>query len=256
MDIHFDRNLAEKYHSASQIARVLTEAWLGSNIYCPRCGNDKIEHFPNNSAVADFFCPKCGNEYELKSKNGNVSRKIADGAYDTFIQRITSNDNPDFFIMSYNNSEQRVNDLWIVPKHFFTPDIVERRKPLSQKAKRAGWVGCNILFDQIPTQGRIEIVRKGIFSDKKSVLENMKRSACLNVWNIDSRGWLLDILNCVNGIEKQVFSLDEVYAYEDILSVKHPLNKNIRPKIRQQLQVLRDMGVIEFKQRGVYRKIF
>ena len=84
----------------------------------------------------------------------------------------------------------------------------------------------------------------------------MKRSACLNVGNIDSRGWLLDILNCVNGIEKQVFSLDEVYAYEDILSVKHPLNKNIRPKIRQQLQVVRDMGVIEFTQRGVYRKIF
>lgn len=46
-----------------------------------------------------------------------------------------------------------------------------------------------------------------------------------------------------------------MYAYEGVLSTKYPLNKNVRPKIRQQLQILRDMGIIEFTQPGIYRKI-
>jgi type II restriction enzyme len=33
----------------------------------------------------------------------------------------------------------------------------------------------------------------------------------------------------------------------------HPLNRNIRPKIRQQLQVMRDHGVLEFLGQGRYR---
>ena len=41
-----------------------------------------------------------------------------------------------------------------------------------------------------------------------------------------------------------------------MLQARHPQNNNIRPKIRQQLQVLRDKGVIEFLGRGLYRKIF
>ena len=45
MDLHLNRELAAKYRSKSQIARVLTEAWISDNMYCPRCSNDRIEHF-------------------------------------------------------------------------------------------------------------------------------------------------------------------------------------------------------------------
>lgn len=83
MDLYLNKELAAKYRSKSQIARVLTEAWISDNMYYPRCGNDKIERFPNNKKVADFFCPKCGSEYELKSKSGSMGRKIANGAYDS-----------------------------------------------------------------------------------------------------------------------------------------------------------------------------
>jgi type II restriction enzyme len=37
------------------------------------------------------------------------------------------------------------------------------------------------------------------------------------------------------------------------LAKLHPANRNIRPKIRQQLQVLRDMGLVEFLGGGEYR---
>jgi len=42
------------------------------------------------------------------------------------------------------------------------------------------------------------------------------------------------------------FSLQELYGVEPYLQSIHPRNKNVRPKIRQQLQVLRDLGLIEF----------
>ena len=55
--------------------------------------------------------------------------------------------------MSYSKSGHSVENLVFIPKHFFVPDIIEKRKPLAENAQRAGWVGCNIVIDKIPEQG-------------------------------------------------------------------------------------------------------
>ncbi|MCI9138110.1 MAG: hypothetical protein HFH48_11245 [Lachnospiraceae bacterium] len=47
-----------------------------------------------------------------------------------------------------------------------------------------------------------------------------------------------------------------MYLYIEILQEKHKNNHNIEAKIRQQLQILRDKGFIEFLGRGHYRKRF
>ena len=60
-------------------------------------------------------------------------------------------------------------------------------------------------------------------------------------------------MRCVDQIGRAGFSLDDVYAYEAHLSALYPGNRNVRPKIRQQLQVLRDQGYIDFVGRGLYR---
>ena len=86
------------------------------------------------------------------------------------------------------------------------------------------------------------------------VVESVKKSSQLETANLDARGWLLDTLNCVNKISKEVFSLKEIYQFENELKARHPENKNIQAKIRQQLQILRDKGCLEFLERGVYRK--
>lgn len=255
MNLIFDIKQIEKYHSTSQITRVLTETWVHENMYCPRCGNLSIEKFENNRPVADFFCPSCKNEYELKSKSGSLSNKVTDGAYETMIKRITSNQNPDFFFMNYSKAEHKVNDFIIVPKHFFTPNIIEKRKPLALTARRAGWVGCNILVGRIPRQGRISIVANGKVIDKNNIIEQVNRSSMLKTSSIDRRGWLMDVLNCINTMENNFFTLNEIYNFEKELQEKHPNNNNIRPKIRQQLQFLRDRGFIEFVGNGKYRKI-
>lgn len=53
--------------------------------------------------------------------------------------------------------------------------------------------------------------------------------------------------------EKIRFTLADVYRYEDELARLHPRNRHVRDKIRQQLQVLRDLGIVEFLGGGRYR---
>lgn len=255
MQLNFNIESVRNYHSASQVARILTENWVTDNMFCPRCGNSHIKHFENNRPVADFFCPICKNEYELKSQNGKLGNKIIDGAYDTMIERISGNENPDFFFMSYTKVNFKVIDFIFIPKFFFVPSIVERRKPLKKTARRAGWVGCNILIDRIPEQGRINIVSNGIVNDTASIVKKVENSTRLQTKNIETRNWMIDVLNCINRVPKSDFSLDDIYRYETVLQRMHPHNNNIRPKIRQQLQFLRDRGIIEFIERGQYKKI-
>lgn len=255
MNLKLDNRTIENYHSGTQIARVLTENWVSQNMYCPRCGNSCIKHFKNNRPVADFYCPVCNNEYELKSKNGPLGHKITDGAYGTMIERITSNNNPDFFFMSYSKAELKVRDFILIPKHFFVPDIIEKRAPLAPTARRAGWTGCNILINKILEQGKIAIVSNGKIQDVDGVVCKVNKSRQLETKDINSRSWLMDVLNCVNKTSSNLFTLSEMYQFEDILKVKHPRNNNIRPKIRQQLQFLRDKGFIEFLGDGKYRKV-
>ncbi len=256
MVLQFNAALIENYHSSTQIARILTENWVNENMYCPRCGRPHLQQFKNNRPVADFFCPDCGSEYELKSKNGKLGHSISDGAYETMIQRINSNNNPDFFFMSYSKKELCVTDLFVIPKHFFWAGIIEKRKPLAPTARRAGWIGCNILIDQIPAQGRIPIVIDGLSYDKNVVVNQLRISNSLETNNVRERGWLFDVLNCINSIPKSIFSLQDVYGFEKVLASKHPGNNNVLPKIRQQLQVLRDMNILVFLGKGQYRKVY
>lgn len=223
-------------------------------MFCPRCGNLKIEQFTNNKPVADFFCSKCNNQYELKSKSGRLGGKVNDGAYNTMIERIKSDINPDFFFLSYEPEKQKVTSFVVVPKYFFVPNIIEEREPLAETARRAGWTGCNILLNAIPAQGRIFIIRNGVEENRETVITKLSRSRSLEIRDVEARGWLFDVLNCVNAIADDVFTLDKVYEYEPLLSAKHPGNNNIKAKIRQQLQLLRDKGYIEFLARGRYKK--
>lgn len=134
-------------------------------------------------------------------------------------------------------------------------DIIEKRKPLANTARRAGWIGCNILFNRIPNEGRIYIVKNEQELSKEQVIRKVQKTDFIREYKIDARGWILDILSCVNQIEDSVFTLEQMYQFEDMLSIKHPENHNVKDKIRQQLQMLRDNGLIEFLGRGHYRKI-
>lgn len=119
---------ADIYNSNSQKIRVLTEHWVNEFIYCPNCGSN-ISEYENNKPVADFYCPKCREDYELKSKKDKMGKKIVDGAYVTMIERLQSESNPNFFFLNYNAKTLDISNFIVIPKHFFIPQIIEKRKP-------------------------------------------------------------------------------------------------------------------------------
>jgi type II restriction enzyme len=241
------------YSSGSQSARSWTETWVRDQVFCPNCGQAKINPFPANTPVADFFCTSCNEEYELKSQKSKFGNKITDGAFRTMCERLAASNNPNLFLLNYDLKQRSVRDFFVVPKHFFVREIIQERKPLAVTARRAGWIGCNILLSQIPDSGKIFIVRSGNIQPKGLVLAQWQKTLFLRDESAEARGWLIEVMKCVELIGKVEFDLEDVYNFEDRLKSIYPNNMHVKHKIRQQLQVLRDRGYLDFVSRGHYR---
>ena len=230
MLLTFNTSLAVGYTSASQKVRVLTEDWVERMIFCPNCGQDHLVNYENNRPVADFYCQNCQEDFELKSKNGKIGKKIVDGAYGKIIERLQSDSNPNFFLLGYT-PDYYVRNFMIIPKQFFTTSIIERRKPLAETARRAGWVGwvgCNILLSNIPDSGKIYLVRDGVVILRSEVLTKWRKTLFLREENkMSARGWMLDIMRCIERVDRSDFTLDDVYAFESELAAAHPENNHI-----------------------------
>jgi hypothetical protein len=70
------------------------------------------------------------------------------------------------------------------------------------------------------------------------------------------KGWKLAVFQCIDSIPKQVFTLNEVNEFENKLKEMYPSNQHITDKIRQQLQYLRNLGLVEFLGSGNYKKLW
>jgi type II restriction enzyme len=241
------------YESPSQSARVWTETWVRKQVFCPNCGISNIEKYKNNQPVADFYCSSCKEDYELKSQKNKFGAKVLDGAFRAMCERLDTSNNPNLMLLNYDLKQFGVTNLFVVPKHFFVREIIEKRKPLAPTARRAGWIGCNILLNQVPTAGKIFLVENGELVPKESVLSKWRKTLFLREEGADARGWLIEVMKCVDAIGRPEFDLDDVYAFEQHLSVLYPNNRHVKQKIRQQLQFLRDRGYLEFVTRGSYR---
>ena len=191
------------YTSGSQNARTWTETWVRTWGYCPNCGAANLSSFPNNRPVADFFCPSCNEEFELKSKKGKFGPKLANGSFKAKCERLASSNNPNFFLMNYDLKTLAVVNLFIVPKHFFVREIIEERKPLAPTARRAGWIGSNILLGRIPDSGKISHRAEQRHSSKRLCSRGMAENAFSQTGVQETRGWLLDVMKCVSFSERE-----------------------------------------------------
>ncbi|KXT84554.1 DpnI domain-containing protein [Streptococcus panodentis] len=254
MQLQLNLDLIEGYKNNSQKARVLTEDWVSRQAYCPNCGKKPLTHFKNNRPVADFFCQSCSEEFELKSKGGNFSSIINDGAYKTMIDRVQSDNHPNFFFLTYSKTYE-VQNFLILPKQFITVETIIKRKPLAPTARRAGWIGCNIDLSQVPSKGRVFLVKSGQVREPELVFKQFTETLFIREQPFAARGWLLEILKCIDKIKEREFTLEQMYGFESNLKLMFPNNNHIKEKIRQQLQFLRDKEMIEFVGRGRYRKL-
>ena len=138
--------------------------------------------------MADFLCDTGSEEYELKSQKARLGARVVDGAWATMTARLQAQNNPNLLVMRYDRRRSRVSDLIVVPKQFFTPEVIERRRPLAPTARRAGWVGCNILLGEVPEAGKVAVIREGVALPKAEVLARFRETLFLRVAGAGARG--------------------------------------------------------------------
>jgi type II restriction enzyme len=295
MNLSMTGDLAAAYHSGAQRARVVTESWGESNLYCPNCSSPKLTWLEPGHPASDYSCPNCSFWYQLKSQRAPIGQSITDGAYRAMMDAIKHDELPSFYFMQYELATWRVKNLLLVPSFAFPPSAIIKRPPLSPTARRAGWVGCNFNLSRIPAEARIPVVTtiasplsrhsspvtrhtRTIIIPPSEVREKFKRVKPLKDISVTQRGWTLDVLNIVrrlvesrrrgdetpskkSGINQSLltssptneFTTADAYIFERELEQLHPDNRHIRDKIRQQLQVLRDAGLLLHVERGVWR---
>jgi len=252
LDLTIKLDGAEGYKSSSQLTRVMTENWVSHNMYCLACDSDTLHTVRRGEPVIDFSCPDCHERYQVKAKRKPFGGVVVNSAYRQKMDAIQAGLTPDYLFLQYNLELMRVVNLFAVPGHFISESVVRERKPLSLSARRSGWIGSTILLGSLPVEARIQIISDGHVAPMELVRSNWQRFSFMRSQLPESRGWLSDVLSCVHSIDKKTFTLADVYQHERELARLHPGNVNIRPKIRQQLQVLRDKGIIVFQGRGVY----
>ena len=213
MIIGMPGELARSYKSPAQQARVVTEAWGAENLFCPVCDSERLERSTPSREAVDFVCGGCAESFQLKSRATALATKIIDAAYESMRKAIVGGRTPNLFALHYDRPEWQVVDLIVVPRFAYSLSAIEMRKPLASTARRANWVGCNILLGNIPPDARITIVKAGMVASSRAVREQYARLRPLEKIEHDARGWTLDVLNIVRTLKRTEFTLQEVYAF-------------------------------------------
>jgi phosphatidylserine/phosphatidylglycerophosphate/cardiolipin synthase-like enzyme len=149
---------------------------------------------------------------------------------DELVEEITQDyltifDNPEYPEITYSVIDKAEEILRSVPK--------EKRKAIK--------ISENTLFNEIINDENIEERFDG---GTESIIANLSP-------------WKKDLFECLLKIKNDVFTLNEVYSFENDLSNLHPNNRNVKAKIRQQLQYLRNIGLLEFSSPpGRYKKLW
>lgn len=253
MNLTMAGDLAAAYQSGSQRARVVTETWGEHNLYCPNCSSPKLGRLRNNTKASDYACPACGFRYQLKGQRTRIGNQVSDGAFEAMMEAIRNNETPNFYFMQYDLETWTVINLLLVPRFAFPESAIIKRKPLALTARRAGWVGCNIALTQVPVEARISVVTESTIKPEEEVRGQFKRVKPLGEIKSEERGWTLDVLNAIRTLGKVEFTNDDAYTLVRQLEKLHPGNHHVREKIRQQLQVLRDTGLLIHIERGRWR---
>ena len=173
MDLKLPIDLAIGYKSKSQIARVITEAWVLLKIRCPNC-SDKLCEYPANEKSKDVFCSSCNEDFQIKSSKKKFSKRITGAEYNTTLKSVKIPNNPSFMLLHYDEDAMAVVNFEIIHHSFITEKCIIPRKPLSDKAKRAGWQGCLIDIEGIANIAKIQVIENGIRKDSLQVKDEWK----------------------------------------------------------------------------------
>lgn len=145
------------WKNESRIVGEACEYYIKNNIKCVRCNENNFKKYKTNETSKDLICISCNQKFQIKAKsvthkqvnnikNKNIFKTIG-GEYSTTVKNI--NEQIDYLILLYEKKSYKIINILYIKYENINLNCIIPRKPLSTNAKRAGWQGCNIIFDNI-----------------------------------------------------------------------------------------------------------
>ncbi len=145
------------WKNESRIVGEACEYYIKNNTKCVRCNHNNFYKCKTNEQSKDLICINCNQKFQIKAKsatqkqvnnikNKNIFRTIG-GEYSTTLKNI--NEQIDYLIILYEKHSYKIINILYIKNENISSNSIIPRKPLSITAKRAGWQGCNFLFNNI-----------------------------------------------------------------------------------------------------------
>ena len=145
------------WKSESKIIGEACEDYVKNIIKCIRCNNNNFKKYKPNEKSKDLICISCNQKYQIKAKSDTHKQvtnikckkqfKTIGGEYLTTLNNI--NEKIDYLIVLYEKQSYKILNVLYITNENINSTCIIPRKPLSSTAKRAGWQGCNILFNNV-----------------------------------------------------------------------------------------------------------
>ena len=63
--------------------------------------------------------------------------------------------------------------------------------------------------------GKVFLIKDSKLIDKEIVENSFKKTLFLRQKSNESKGWILDVINCIDSINTEKFTLEDVYKFEE-----------------------------------------
>lgn len=118
-------------------------------------------------------------------------------------------------------------------------------------------------LDNSVTKNQVTLIKEILENTPKQPQDNVFSSEIEGIFHIHENeiveslnGWTKETFIVVDNLENNIFVLSELNKFVPHFKKIYPNNNNIEAKIRQQLQLLRNLGLIKFEGQGVYKKLW
>ncbi|HYD34752.1 MAG TPA: DpnI domain-containing protein [Vitreimonas sp.] len=144
--------------TSKQLLGTLGEKLIAKTLPCPSCKKHKtLKELRQNFKCADIICDYCGYLAQVKTVSTTdittVPKKIIGAAWEPLKERMDDGRYFSLFIVLIDKNtiaiKQPKYSVLYLPAELQTPEMFIPRKPLSQKARRAGWQGVTYDLERV-----------------------------------------------------------------------------------------------------------
>lgn len=128
------------------------EQLVAKSCVCPKCKRaNTLKLLPPNFKCADLICDFCGFLAQVKAMNvqavSPLPKQVSGAAWGPQRERMESGI---YFPLFLVLKAPTAHAIYYLPTDFQRPALFVARKPLSSKAKRAGWQGFMYVLAAVP----------------------------------------------------------------------------------------------------------